>query len=129
MRNGFLGSVTAFLAGAGLALAQYPVPQLPAPTLQPGGLVADPSSLPGGPAGFHDGATPGGNGLEEGSAGPGCGEPCCGPSCQACGPRGQFWFSGEYLLMWMREFSAPPLVTSSPAGTLPVLGAPGTQVV
>ncbi|HLN30905.1 MAG TPA: BBP7 family outer membrane beta-barrel protein [Gemmataceae bacterium] len=44
-----------------------------------------------------------------------------------------FWFSGEYLLWWVKGGQLPPLVTTSPAGTprdmAGVLGQPGTQVL
>src|SRR4051794_30587342 len=53
---------------------------------------------------------------------------CGGP----CGPAGRFWVSAEFLYWHANGSNAPPLLTTSPAGTaLPsagVLGAPGTSV-
>ncbi len=31
-----------------------------------------------------------------------------------CGPPGEFWFRGDYLLMWTRGSDLPPLITSGP---------------
>jgi hypothetical protein len=46
---------------------------------------------------------------------------------------GTFWFSGEYLLWWIKSAQLPPLVTTSPAGTpraaAGVLGVPGTTTL
>lgn len=48
-------------------------------------------------------------------------------------PTNRFWFRGEYLRWWTEGMDAPPLVTSSPAGTpqaqAGVLGEPNTQVL
>ncbi|WP_164103492.1 BBP7 family outer membrane beta-barrel protein [Candidatus Laterigemmans baculatus] len=45
----------------------------------------------------------------------------------------RFWFRGEYLRWWTKGMEAPPLVTSSPAGTpqneAGVLGFPDTSVL
>jgi hypothetical protein len=59
---------------------------------------------------------------------------CCDP-CDLCCPTrpSRFWFSAEYLLWNFREQDAPPLVTTSPAGTpraaAGVLGFPTTTVL
>jgi hypothetical protein len=69
-----------------------------------------------------------------GGAVPGCHDASC-VSCGvcSCGPPGQFWFRGDYLLWRTRGMNTPPLVTTSPPGTdrqdAGVLGAPGTEVV
>jgi hypothetical protein len=73
--------------------------------------------------------------------------PACGdPTCDSCDigsvwvddschqPLGDcYWVRGEYLLWWMNSGDAPPLVTTSLAGTDPdvagVLGQPGTTVI
>lgn len=64
-----------------------------------------------------------------------CDDPagCC-QSPVACSPCDQrWWVRAEYLLWWTRGFQTPPLVTTSPTGTLQpmagVLGQPGTQIL
>jgi hypothetical protein len=55
---------------------------------------------------------------------------CCQPSCF---PGNRFWVGADYLLWWVKGFSTPPLVTTSPVGTAQaaagVLGQPGTSVL
>lgn len=55
-----------------------------------------------------------------------------GPSC-GVGSRGRVYGRAEYLLWWFDGMHAPPLVTTSPAGTpqaqAGVLGQPGTQIL
>ena len=59
------------------------------------------------------------------------------PAASACGPAakdcGRVWAAAEYLLWWTKGQHAPPLVTTSPAGTpaaqAGVLGQPGTTVL
>ncbi len=65
-----------------------------------------------------------------------CEPSACEPYCRSdigCGPASCLWLSGEYLLWWTKDAPAPPLVTSSPAGTprelAGVLGVPGTAVL
>lgn len=61
----------------------------------------------------------------------------CGPRCgvnfnNCCPDRPRFWGSAEYLMWWQRSQSMPPLVTSSPAGTVgPIgtLGNPNTTIL
>src|SRR5262249_45635439 len=50
------------------------------------------------------------------------GEPSDGPPSSP----GRAWASAEYLLWWIKNAPAPPLVTASPAGTAGILGQPGT---
>lgn len=56
----------------------------------------------------------------------------CQPKQETCGPPGWLWLRGEYLLWFAKGMSAPPLVTTSPAGTpqsqAGVLG-PGTTTL
>lgn len=63
----------------------------------------------------------------------GCGDSCTG--CDSCGANGcdRFWVRGEFLYWQVTGAKAPPLVTSSPAGT-PLatagrLGLPTTTVI
>jgi Putative beta barrel porin-7 (BBP7) len=99
-----------------------------------------------------DGALPSGSGgdpcvCDEGN----CSTSCDGPACcwGFCWERlanlplfrgGCFeqppycmWFDAEYLYLWTKGDNLPPLVTTSPAGTVRsqagVLGAPGTTVL
>jgi hypothetical protein len=58
----------------------------------------------------------------------------CAPPCEApCGPPGSFWATAEFLYWHVRGDNAPPLVTTSPAGTplssAGVLGSRGTAVL
>jgi hypothetical protein len=46
-----------------------------------------------------------------------------------CGPEGRLWASAEYLLWWFEGSHIPPLVTTSPAGSTGIIGAPGTVVL
>lgn len=59
--------------------------------------------------------------------GEGCGDLCGG--C-LCSPPGKYWLRADYLTWWTNGTRLPPLVTTSPDGTLSeqagVLGAPGT---
>jgi hypothetical protein len=42
----------------------------------------------------------------------------------------RIWASGEYLLWWIKDSPLPvPLVTTGPAGSLSIIGNPGTAVV
>ena len=62
-----------------------------------------------------------------------CGSKSCS-TCAACpcGPLGQMWVRAEYLLWWTDGMRTPPLVSTSPAGTLRsnagVLGTSGAEV-
>lgn len=64
--------------------------------------------------------------------------PCdqdCGADCWdgGCCPPSQFWGRAEYLLWWTKGMQTPPLVTTSPDGTVQeqagVLGIPGTTIL
>src|SRR5438552_18864506 len=114
MRNGLLGSLAVLLVGAGLGMAQDPMPAPPAgpdplqfmtppATATNPGMPSDPCVCPG----------------------PDCLVGGCCPKCP--GPPGRFWATAEYLLWWMKNDHIPPLVTTGPA-TFPVgfLGNPGT---
>lgn len=86
---------------------------------------AAPSPLAGGGEIFG----PSSCGVEGGCPSDGCLE--CGP--EFCGPCGQFWFRGEYLMWWGKSATLPPLVTTSATGTsrsdAGVLGRSGTSVL
>src|SRR5262249_5231137 len=45
--------------------------------------------------------------------------------CDSCRDPDRFYFSGEYLLWWIKDRHVPPLVTTGPVGSTGVLGAPG----
>ena len=62
----------------------------------------------------------------------------CTPECSPCAaapccPPTRFYGSGEYLLWWIDGMGTPPLVTTSPSGTVQdeagVLGQPGTSIL
>src|SRR5262249_11506352 len=67
-----------------------------------------------------------------GSAGICCGDDCscccCDCCCQECCPAFKWWLRGEYLMWWMRDMKAPPLVTSGPQESFGVIGRPGTSI-
>ncbi|HUT91730.1 MAG TPA: BBP7 family outer membrane beta-barrel protein [Thermoguttaceae bacterium] len=67
-----------------------------------------------------------------------CDEDCwsCPTDCIsgcACDPGSRFWVRGEYLMWWTKGMSVPPLVTTSPQGTLDddagVIGRPDTRIL
>jgi hypothetical protein len=65
---------------------------------------------------------------------PWCGPPgLCGDEGRSLGcvggPSHLFWFRAEYLLWMIKNGHAPPLVTTSPPGSLGVIGNPGTLVL
>ncbi len=49
--------------------------------------------------------------------------------CDSCCEPNRFYFSGEYLLWWIKDSHVPPLVTTAPIGSAGILGAPGTTVL
>lgn len=135
MRNRVLGSLTALLAGAGLALAQPPARQsstfLTSSRASETVIVSEgPVEHTGVPANgevIHDGVVD--HTVVPGDSGPGG---WINPSCECtpgCGPEGEYWASGEYLLWWMRKADLPPLATAGPAGSGGVLGTPGTSIL
>jgi hypothetical protein len=59
-----------------------------------------------------------------------CGQNYCGTSCgNNCGCSSNLWFGAETLLWWGQKRQAPPLLTSSGQGVLPVAGTPGVTTV
>jgi hypothetical protein len=121
MRKGFLNSVVALAIGAGLALAQAPVPETAAPqklvvgetkAVQP--ISADIPALPPAPAAAPSLGC---------SAEPACLQP------EVCGPAGRVWASAEYLLWWFRDQNLPPLVTTGTPASGGILGSGGTLLV
>jgi hypothetical protein len=60
-----------------------------------------------------------------------CAGDCCGAFTDCCLPRGRLWVSTEYLLWGVKAQNAPPLLTTSPAGTplavAGILGQPTTS--
>ncbi|MGL4553151.1 MAG: BBP7 family outer membrane beta-barrel protein, partial [Gemmataceae bacterium] len=91
-----------------------------------GPVVSHPGAVIGVPAGDCDGsvgaaACPGGN------CGGGIGVAAAGGATDPFSNR--FYFGAEYLLWRVRGDQTPPLVTSTTAGGLPLLGQPTTNVV
>ena len=80
------------------------------------------------------------NSLTYGGASEGCCDTCGGAQCAGC-PTGcwpllpcrNLWVRADYLLWWTQGMDTPPLVTSSPDGTLRdvagVLGEPTTDIL
>ncbi|MGA2799539.1 MAG: BBP7 family outer membrane beta-barrel protein, partial [Thermoguttaceae bacterium] len=65
-------------------------------------------------------------------------EQCCEPGCTCdgvplCSPPGRYWIRGDWMMWWTSGSNLPPLVTTSPQGTLQnqagVLGQPGTSIL
>lgn len=121
MNYAIVGSLTALLAGAGLALAEPPAPSLPAPRALAAATNEVPAdqAVPAGPFGPPPGAVDG--------AGPVPPSACSlsGP----CGPPERWWVGGEYLLWWLKESRFPPLLTTGPRSSLGIIGQPGTRVL
>jgi hypothetical protein len=118
MRKGFLGSMAALLAGAGLTLAQPPVPR-----------PADAAPLAG-PAIFRGAMGPQDNAFDEGPPPPIHENAFLNDECPCGDARARYWASLEYLLWYVRPGNVPPLLTtSSVTGGTGVLGAPGTSIV
>jgi hypothetical protein len=149
MRNGFLRSVAALLAGSSVALAQAPSTSTPVRQAEPPRFIAEqPQRLPAKPGvvvqtppadtsvkpypgtpADRPAYSPG----QPGHPGNHCADHCadsCGPKmCDVCGPPGKCWVSVEYLLWWFKSGQTPPLATTSPATSLGILGQPGTTVI
>lgn len=133
MRKRILGSMTALLAGTGLALGQAPsqlppVSSVPAPVLQtpaPEGTTTPPAARTAAPAAKQ--LTPQAATSDSNSYQP----------CEKCFEAaflypGQFYSTAEYLLWWTKGDKLPPLVTTGQPATLTTTGAlgqPGTQVL
>ena len=113
MRKGFLGSLTALLTGAGLALAEPPVSS-------PGPMPAQPAA--GSCAPMIVETLPSQNWVPPA---------CASDHAAVCGPPGRVWASAEYLLWWIKDSDLPPLVTSGSAlDPVPgALGQPGTTIL
>ncbi len=119
MRNGFLGSITTLLAGAGLALAQQAVVQPPTTTpASPGGMMSPYASAYPAPA-THGVPVPDhevGEVPDDGGPG-GLTKGCLdGPPADKC----QFYARGEYLLWKVDNAALPPLLANVPAGMVSV---------
>src|SRR5262245_16759597 len=123
MKAKIVGCMTAFFAGAGIALAQTPAsssyhvidrplpPNLtqasatepesqPAPGARPTLTLAPVPATESAPAP----APAGDNHLAQGSFGGGCAEPC-----------NRFWVSTEYLVWWTKSQFVPTLAATAPA--------------
>src|SRR5436305_2050916 len=129
MRNQYLGTIVALLAGAGLALAQVlsaPEPNRAGSDLDTPSSARPDSSKPAASAATAPfSAVPAG---ADGMAGPGAdlGDGHC--DGQAC----IVWARGEYLLWWSKDTPLPrSVVTSgSPTDVRPgAIGQPGTQTL
>ncbi len=133
MRKGLLWAVAALLAGSGLAVAEPPARMVPVPATEPPLFGADQAAKPAGkPAGAPTTALPADKAAPVKPADPcvkDCPDPCLPKCCEVCGPPGRCWVSAEYLLWWIRPDNVPPLVTTSPASSLGILGQPGTRVL
>jgi hypothetical protein len=101
MRSGFLGSITALLAGAGLALGQS-AETLPAPRTLPAATPAAPAVSLSGPM-----APPAVEGLSAGWA----------DLTGGILGKDRLWFSGEYLMWIIKNDMLPPLATTTPRET------------
>jgi Putative beta barrel porin-7 (BBP7) len=111
MRKGFLGILSAFCICTGWAQAEPDAAAPPAPA------DTKAAAIPAAP--LPSAAIPD----------PDQAAPCCDLK-EPCGPPGRFWVGAEYLLWWIKNDQAPPLVTTGPA-SFPVgfLGNPGTVVL
>lgn len=137
MRNGFLGSIAALAAGAGLAWGQPP--SLPyghgapttivAPPIAGGALPSDPMPYPSYPTYPSAGPPPG---YVDPGVYPGGGvDPYCGPGGAPSGPpEPMWWFNGEYLMWFLESQPVPfPLLTTSSPVDLGILGQPTTGIL
>ncbi|NQU24881.1 MAG: BBP7 family outer membrane beta-barrel protein [Candidatus Nealsonbacteria bacterium] len=125
------------LSGAGVAAEAEPAEQI-----EPG-LIVDPPMEPIPPEGTPAEDTPAGTRAESGSGEyldllqsdadlyPDLAEgEVCGESCDDivyfeqpnCGPPGEYWFRGDYLLMWTKGSYLPPLVTTGPLPSTVLFG-------
>lgn len=124
MKKGFLGSVATLITGAGLVFGQMPTtPATPMASGSPGpGAVSAPEPLPG-----HF------PGPDTSACGDSDGHPCLDKECFPCGRDPYiFWFSGEYLLWWIKDAPLPKdlVLTGSPKDAVPgALGQPHTNVL
>lgn len=116
MKMSLLSLVTLLLAGAGLASAQSGTADSAAARIWP---VAD-FLLAAAPA-----PAPPANGPPDTPADV---RPCR-PAAEACSSCDNYWARAEYLLWWLKDGGAPPLVTTGPAGSVGILSQPGTSVL
>jgi hypothetical protein len=118
MKHAIVGSLTALLAGAGLALAQQqPDEALPRPRIV-GAATAE--------AGPDQGGAPvPGPGYPGGDPGTAYGPPpsLLAPACGTQGPPTSCWAEGDYHLWWLKKNTFPTLLLAVPAAGV---GAPGT---
>src|SRR5258707_1318052 len=99
MRNGFLGSLAALLAGAGLVLAEQPSPGAGSPAQTKTSEVSKTSEvLP----------------AEATNSSPAKAEEAARPN--------RVYFNGEFLSWWTREMKLPPIVSTGPLASGGVLG-------
>ncbi len=119
MKHAIVGSLTALLAGAGLALAQtdevLPRPRAASATATPGEAGTDqitfpPGTVPPGPPGD--------------TAGYGPPPSFMAPVCPQGGTPFRFWTEGDYHMWWFKKENFPALLESLPAGG----GAPAILV-
>lgn len=156
MRNGFLGSITILLAEIGLAFGQpapapppgQVLPSAPGKGAVPTGpveRVAPPTGSAGPVAGqpapyMPDVESPRSpywpslaNCTQQGCGPGGCGGngvDFCQPGSPPQHHHETFWGGAEYLVWWIKDGPMNvPLVTTSPPGSLGVIGAPGTEVL
>jgi len=115
MKFAIVGSLTALLAGAGLALAQPPVELLHAPR----SLSASPSDAAVDPA---PPVLQAGPGMEMGDGS----SPIPAPSCGLDGVPYRYWIEGDYLLWWLKENRFPTLLSSGTVTSGGILGVKGT---
>jgi hypothetical protein len=134
MSKGFLGSLTAVLASAGLAAAQTSAPavqMLPAPTavVAPNQVALTPA-----PNGAANNATAAdakpAEKTPEKIASPKNAAPAAGNCSWSAQEQiallaGQFYGSADYLLWWTKGHRLPPLVTAGPSDTLVGSGSAG----
>lgn len=133
MRRRILGSMTALLAGTGLALGQAPahlppVSSVPAPVLQ---TPAQEGAAAPVEKGKSDVPAPKDNALRPTADNNNC-QPCTKCFETPFLYPGQFYSSAEYMLLWTKGDKLPPLITTGQPGTLTTTGAlgqPGTQVL
>ncbi len=115
MKLAIVGSLTALLAGAGLALADPPA-ELLHPPRSLGAVGSDQ------PATAPLPAMPAGPAIELGDGT----SPIPAPSCGLDGVPYRYWLEGDYLLWWLKEDHFPTLLTAGTAASQGILGVNGT---
>ncbi len=113
MKHAIVGSLTALLAGAGLALAQQPDEALPRPRT----LSAATNEVPADQAAASAVPIPPGGPGDPGGYGP---PPAMlAPVCPGPGTPFRLWADGDYHLWWLKKNNFPTLLESLPAGGAP----------